>query len=56
MLEDAQERFTKHEKDLKDTEFEEITQLLNLASLSCRMDKEDTISVDKNLHGFQEGV
>ncbi len=56
LLEGVQKRFTKHVKGLKDTEFEEITQLLNLASLSCRMDKGDTISVDKILHGLQEGI
>ncbi len=43
-------------KGLKDTECEERAQLLNLDSLSCRMDKGDMMLVYKILHDFLEGV
>ncbi len=43
-------------KGLQDIEYEERAQLLNLDSLSCRMDKGDMILVYTILHGFLEGV
>ncbi len=49
-------RSTKLVKGLQDIEYEERAQLLNLDSLSCRMDKADMILVYKILHGFLEGV
>ncbi len=48
--------FTKLVKGLQDMEYEERAQVLNLDSLSCRMDKGDMIVVNKILHGFLEGV
>ncbi len=51
-----QRRSTKLVKGLQDIEYEERAQLLNLDSLSCRMDKEDMILVYKILHGLLEGV
>ncbi len=56
LLEDVQRRSTKLVKGLQDIEYEERAQLLNLDSLSCRMDKEHMILVYKILHGFLEGV
>ncbi len=41
LLEDFQRRSTKLVKGLQDIEYEERAQLLNVASLSCRMDKGD---------------
>ncbi len=55
-LEDVQRRSTKLVKGLQDIEYEERAQLLNLDSLSYRMDKGDMILVYKILHGFLEGV
>ncbi len=43
-------------KGLQDIEYEERVQLLNLDSLSCKLDKRDMILVYKILYGFQEGV
>ncbi len=43
-------------KGLRDVKYEERAQLLNLDSLSCRMDNGDMILVYKILHGFLEGV
>ncbi len=43
LLEDVQRRSTKHVKGLQDIEYEERAQLLNLDSLSCRMDKGDRL-------------
>ncbi len=54
LLEDVQRRSTKLVKGLQDIEYEERPQLLNLDSLSCRMDKGDMILVYKILHGFLE--
>ncbi len=56
LLEDVQRRSTKLVKGLQDIEYEERAQLLNLDSLSCRIDKGDMILVYKILHGFLEGV
>ncbi len=56
LLEDVQRRSTKLVKGLQDIEYEERAQLLNLDSLSCRMDKGDMILVYKIPHGFLEGV
>ncbi len=56
LLEDVQRRSTKLVKGLQGVEYEERAQLLNLDSLSCRMDKGDMILVYKILHGFLEGV
>ncbi len=56
LLEDVQMRSTKLVKGLQDIEYEIRAQLLNLDSLSCRMDKGDMILVYKILHGFLEGV
>ncbi len=56
LLEDVQRRSTKLVKGLHDIEYEERAQLLNLDSLSCRMDRRDMILVYKILHGFLEGV
>ncbi len=52
----ARLRSTKLVKCLKDTEYKERVQLLNLDSLSCRTGKGDTILVYKIRHGFLEGV
>ncbi len=43
-------------KGLQDNEYEERAQLLNLDSLSCRMDNGDMILVYKILHGSLEGI
>ncbi len=43
-------------KGLQDIEYEERAEVLNLDSLSCRMDKRDMILIYKILHGFLEGV
>ncbi len=56
LLEDVQRRSAKLVKGLQDIEYEERAQLLNLDSLSCRMDKGDMILVYKIPHGFLEGV
>ncbi len=56
LLKDVQRRFTKLVKGLQDIEYEERAQLLNLDSLSCRMDRGDMILVYTILHGFLEGV
>ncbi len=45
LLEDVQRRSTKLVKGLQDIEYEERAQLLNLDSLSCRMDNGDMILV-----------
>ncbi len=47
---------TKLVRCLKDSEYEERVQLLNLDSLSCRMNKGDMILVYKILHGSLKGV
>ncbi len=56
LLEGVQRRSTKLVKGLQDIEYEERAQLLNLDSLSCRMDKGDMILVCKIFHGLLEGV
>ncbi len=56
LLEDVQRRSTKLVKGHQDIEYEERAQLVNLDSLSCRMDKRDKIFVYKIHHGFLEGV
>ncbi len=56
LLEDVPRRSTKLVKGLQDIKYEELAQLLNLDSLSCRMDKGDMILVYKILHGFLKGV
>ncbi len=56
LLEVAQWRSTTLVKGLQDIDYEERAQLLNLDSLSCRMDKGDMILAYKILHGFLEGV
>ncbi len=56
LLEDVQRRSTKLVKGLQDTEYENRTQLLNLDSLPCRMDKADMILVYQIRHGFLEGT
>ncbi len=56
LLEDVQRHSTKLVKGLQDIEYEERAQLLNLDSLSCRMDKGDMILVYKILHDLLEGV
>ncbi len=56
LLEDYQRRSTKLLRSLQDIEYEKRAQLLNLDSLSCRMDKADMILVYKIRHGFLEGV
>ncbi len=56
LLEDVQRHSTKLVEGLQDIEYEERAQLLNLDSLSCRMDKGDMILVYKILHGFLEGL
>ncbi len=56
ILEDVQRRSTKLVRCLKDSEYEERVQLLNLDSLSCRMNKGDMILVYKILHGSLEGI
>ncbi len=56
LLEYVQRRSTKLVKGLQDIEYDERAQLLNLDSLSCRVDKGDMILVYKILHGFLEGV
>ncbi len=45
LLEDVQRRSTKFLMGIPDIEYEERAQLLNLGSLSCRMDKGDMILV-----------
>ncbi len=52
LLEDVQRRSTKLVKGLRDIEYEERAQLLNLYSLSCRMDWGDMKLVYKIPHGF----
>ncbi len=56
LLEDDHRCSTKLVKGLQDIEFEERAPLLNLDSLSWRMDKGDMILVYKIFHGFLEGV
>ncbi len=56
LLEDARRRSTKLVKCLKDTEYEEVALLLNLDSLSCRVDKGGKILLYKIFHDFLEGV
>ncbi len=56
LLEDDQRCSTKLVKGLQDIEFKERAPLLNLDSLSCRMDKGDKALVCKILHGFLGGV
>ncbi len=56
LLEDVQRRSTKLVNGLQGIEYKERAQLLNLDSLSCRMDMADLILVYKILLGFLEGV
>ncbi len=45
LLEGVQRRYTKLVESLQDIEYEERAQLLNIDSLSCRMDKGEMILV-----------
>ncbi len=54
LLEDVQRRSTKVVKGLQGIEYEERSQLLNLKSLSCWMNK-GGMTVYKILHGFLGG-
>ncbi len=56
ILEDVQRRSTKLVRGLKDSEYEERVQLLNLDSLYCRMNMVDIMFVYKILHGSLEGI
>ncbi len=56
LLGGVQRRSKKLVKVLQDIEYEERAQLINLDSLSCRMDKGDMILVYKFLYGFLKGV
>ncbi len=56
LLEDVQSCSTKLMKSLHDIKYEERAHLLNLDSLSCKINKVDMIMVYKILHGFLEGV
>ncbi len=56
LLEDIQRLSTKLVKGLQDIEYKERAQLLNLDSLSCRMDNGDMILVYNILHGFLAGA
>ncbi len=54
LLEDVQRRPTKLMKFIKGTEYEGRAELLNLDSLSCRMNKGNMILVYEIFHGFLE--
>ncbi len=56
LLEDVQKGYTKLVNGLQNIEYEEKSQLLNLDSLSSRMDKGEMIFVYKIFHGFLKGV
>ncbi len=56
LLEDVQRHSTKLVKGLQDIEYEERVQLLNLESLSRRMEKGDMILGHIIFHGFLKGV